>query len=211
MSKACQRLGPAEEPLSASALRGRREVTPVARVLLLGPRRRVAPDSRVAAQSCGMAPRRSRGRSTVSARVSGRVSSTRRRSSSPTGRENDLAKRRAGHATIRNENGRGASSGERAALGQVAPSNVSRRDRSATCSAAARNRRTAAAPLALAAMVVGRRCAQVDGFSLHANVRIAANDREGLEHVAPSRPPKRSGSTGSRGSGPGAPRGGSSP
>jgi hypothetical protein len=41
------------------------------------------------------------------------------------------------------------------------------------------------------ATVVGRRCALVDGFSLHANVRIAANDRDGLEHVARylARPP----------------------
>jgi hypothetical protein len=41
------------------------------------------------------------------------------------------------------------------------------------------------------AMVLGRRCAQVDGFSLHANVRIAANDPDGLEHVARylARPP----------------------
>ena len=41
------------------------------------------------------------------------------------------------------------------------------------------------------ATVVGRRCAVVDGFSLHANVRIAANDRDGLEHVARylARPP----------------------
>jgi Putative transposase/Transposase zinc-binding domain len=41
------------------------------------------------------------------------------------------------------------------------------------------------------ATVVGRRCALVNGFSLHANVRIAANDRDGLEHVARylARPP----------------------
>jgi Putative transposase len=38
---------------------------------------------------------------------------------------------------------------------------------------------------------MSRRCAQIDGFSLHANVRIAANDRAGLEHVARylARPP----------------------
>ena len=38
---------------------------------------------------------------------------------------------------------------------------------------------------------IGRRCAAVEGFSLHANVRIAANDRDGLEHLARylARPP----------------------
>jgi hypothetical protein len=42
-----------------------------------------------------------------------------------------------------------------------------------------------------AATIVGRRCAVVDGFSLHANVRVAANDRDGLEHLARylARPP----------------------
>jgi hypothetical protein len=44
---------------------------------------------------------------------------------------------------------------------------------------------------ALEATVVGRRCAAVEGFSLHANVRVAANDRAGLEHLARylARPP----------------------
>jgi Putative transposase len=38
---------------------------------------------------------------------------------------------------------------------------------------------------------IGRRCAAVEGFSLHANVRVAANDRDGLEHLARylARPP----------------------
>lgn len=42
-----------------------------------------------------------------------------------------------------------------------------------------------------AATTVGRRCAAFEGFSLHANVRIAANDRDGLEHLARylARPP----------------------
>jgi hypothetical protein len=31
--------------------------------------------------------------------------------------------------------------------------------------------------------ITGRRCAQVEGFNLHANVRIAANDRAGLETI----------------------------
>jgi hypothetical protein len=41
------------------------------------------------------------------------------------------------------------------------------------------------------ATIAGRRCAAVEGFSLHANVRIAANDRDGLEHLARylARPP----------------------
>jgi hypothetical protein len=41
------------------------------------------------------------------------------------------------------------------------------------------------------ATVSGRRCAAVEGFSLHANVRVAANDRDGLEHLARylARPP----------------------
>jgi hypothetical protein len=34
------------------------------------------------------------------------------------------------------------------------------------------------------ATIAGRRCAAVEGFSLHANVRLAANDRDGLEHLA---------------------------
>jgi hypothetical protein len=44
---------------------------------------------------------------------------------------------------------------------------------------------------ALEATVAGRRCAAVEGFSLHANVRVAANDRDGLEHLARylARPP----------------------
>ena len=36
---------------------------------------------------------------------------------------------------------------------------------------------------ALEANIAGRRCAAVEGFSLHANVRVAANDRDGLEHI----------------------------
>jgi hypothetical protein len=41
------------------------------------------------------------------------------------------------------------------------------------------------------AAVAGRRCATVEGFSLQANVRIAANDRDGLKHLARylARPP----------------------
>jgi hypothetical protein len=41
------------------------------------------------------------------------------------------------------------------------------------------------------ANIAGRRCAIVEGFSLHANVRVAANDRDGLEHLARylARPP----------------------
>ena len=41
------------------------------------------------------------------------------------------------------------------------------------------------------AAIAGRRCAAVEGFSLHANVRVAANDRDGLEHLARylARPP----------------------
>ena len=31
--------------------------------------------------------------------------------------------------------------------------------------------------------ILGRRCAQVEGFNLHANTRIAANDRQGLENL----------------------------
>jgi hypothetical protein len=31
---------------------------------------------------------------------------------------------------------------------------------------------------------IARRCAAVEGSSLHANVRVAANDRDGLEHLA---------------------------
>ena len=44
---------------------------------------------------------------------------------------------------------------------------------------------------AFEATAIGRRCAAVEGFSLHANVRVAANDRDGLEHLARylARPP----------------------
>jgi putative transposase/transposase-like zinc-binding protein len=44
---------------------------------------------------------------------------------------------------------------------------------------------------AFEATVSGRKCASVEGFSLHANVRVAANDRDGLEHLARylARPP----------------------
>ena len=44
---------------------------------------------------------------------------------------------------------------------------------------------------AFEATVSSRRCASVEGFSLHANVRVAANDRDGLEHLARylARPP----------------------
>ncbi len=43
----------------------------------------------------------------------------------------------------------------------------------------------------LGASITGRRCAAVEGFSLHANVRVAANDRDGLEHLTRylARPP----------------------
>jgi len=34
------------------------------------------------------------------------------------------------------------------------------------------------------ATIAGPRCAAVDGFSLHPHVRVAANDRDGLEHLA---------------------------
>ena len=33
------------------------------------------------------------------------------------------------------------------------------------------------------ARILGRRCAQVEGFNLHANTRVAANDRQGLENL----------------------------
>ena len=44
---------------------------------------------------------------------------------------------------------------------------------------------------AFEATISSRRCASVEGFSLHANVRVAANDRDGLEHLARylARPP----------------------
>lgn len=37
----------------------------------------------------------------------------------------------------------------------------------------------------------GRRCAEVEGFNVHANVRVAANDRRGLETLCRyiARPP----------------------
>jgi len=43
----------------------------------------------------------------------------------------------------------------------------------------------------LEATIVSKRCAFVEGYNLHANVRIGANDRQGLEHLARylSRPP----------------------
>jgi hypothetical protein len=30
---------------------------------------------------------------------------------------------------------------------------------------------------------MGNRCAEVAGFNVHANVRVSANDRDGLEHL----------------------------
>jgi len=41
------------------------------------------------------------------------------------------------------------------------------------------------------ATIRSKRCAEVAGFNLHANVRVAANDREGLEHLCKylARPP----------------------
>jgi hypothetical protein len=35
------------------------------------------------------------------------------------------------------------------------------------------------------AMIMGKRCADVAGFNVHANVRVGANDRDGLEHQNP--------------------------
>ena len=48
---------------------------------------------------------------------------------------------------------------------------------------------------AFEATIAGRRCAAVEGFNLHANVRVAANDRDGLEHLARylARPPVANG------------------
>jgi hypothetical protein len=31
--------------------------------------------------------------------------------------------------------------------------------------------------------IKSKRCVEVAGFNLHANVRVAANDREGIEHL----------------------------
>jgi len=47
------------------------------------------------------------------------------------------------------------------------------------------------APASTSAFVLGRRCAQVEGFNLHANVRVHANDRAGLERICRylARPP----------------------
>jgi hypothetical protein len=41
------------------------------------------------------------------------------------------------------------------------------------------------------AAIIGKRCAEVAGFNVHANVRVAANDRVGLEHLCRylARPP----------------------
>ena len=41
------------------------------------------------------------------------------------------------------------------------------------------------------AAIIGKRCAEVAGFNVHANVRVGANDREGLEHLCRylARPP----------------------
>ena len=41
------------------------------------------------------------------------------------------------------------------------------------------------------AAIVGKRCAEVAGFNVHANVRVGANDRDGLEHLCRylARPP----------------------
>ena len=33
------------------------------------------------------------------------------------------------------------------------------------------------------AAIMGNRCAEVAGFNVHANVRVSANDRDGLEHL----------------------------
>jgi hypothetical protein len=39
--------------------------------------------------------------------------------------------------------------------------------------------------------IIGKRCAEVSGFNVHANVRVGANDRDGLEHLCRylARPP----------------------
>jgi hypothetical protein len=41
------------------------------------------------------------------------------------------------------------------------------------------------------AAIIGKRCAEVAGFNVHANVRVSANDRDGLEHLCRylARPP----------------------
>jgi hypothetical protein len=41
------------------------------------------------------------------------------------------------------------------------------------------------------AAIMGKRCAEVAGFNVHANVRVSANDRDGLEHLCRylARPP----------------------
>jgi hypothetical protein len=41
------------------------------------------------------------------------------------------------------------------------------------------------------AAIIGKRCADVAGFNVHANVRVGANDRVGLEHLCRylARPP----------------------
>ena len=41
------------------------------------------------------------------------------------------------------------------------------------------------------ATIKSKRCAEVGGFNLHANVRVRANDREGIEHLCRylARPP----------------------
>jgi hypothetical protein len=41
------------------------------------------------------------------------------------------------------------------------------------------------------AAIIGKRCAEVGGFNVHANVRVGANDRDGLEHLCRylARPP----------------------
>jgi len=41
------------------------------------------------------------------------------------------------------------------------------------------------------AAIIGKRCAEVAGFNVHANVRVGANDRDGLEHLCRylARPP----------------------
>ena len=41
------------------------------------------------------------------------------------------------------------------------------------------------------AAIIGKRCAEIAGFNVHANVRVGANDRVGLEHLCRylARPP----------------------
>jgi hypothetical protein len=38
------------------------------------------------------------------------------------------------------------------------------------------------------AAIIGKRCADVAGFNVHANVRVGANDRDGLEHLCSNGP-----------------------